>query len=185
MFLEDREFDLNHDGKLDAFEFGYKLDEEEREIRDTREHPIGNRMRFPTLLIVIVCTLIVLAVNLIVNVGMGIDKSLTYSHAKRLVWRGEYKEAETLFLSVHDTDYRDTRSYILLCWAYKSYDKGDFASALVDLRSIHMNGLTVKQEKQLAVFREQVEEAYKACAPTQMTPYAMQIQIPRQIQWNQ
>lgn len=65
MMPEDRDYDLNRDGRLDAFEFGYKLDEEEREMRDGRRYPSGRRL--PILPVVLGLIVLLLFAEFILN----------------------------------------------------------------------------------------------------------------------
>ena len=164
MFPEDEEFDFDHSGRLDGFEFGLKQDEEEREIRDAREHPTTYRApnRIPTWLIVITYVLTMLSVNLFVDAVNGIVKSSTYNQAKRLVWQEEYEKALHRFFDVKEMDFRDTKSYEKLCWAHMNFDKGDVLGAYNSLESVHFSKLTKKQERSLQAFRDEVEEAYRA-----------------------
>ena len=164
MFPEDKEFDYDHNGRLDGYEFGLKLDEEEREIRDAREHPTTYRApnRITLLLKVIIFMLCMLIAYVGSEVIWKVSNGIPYIDAKRLVWQGEYEKALRRFFDVKEMDFRDTKSYEKLCWAHMNFDKGDVFGAYNSLESVHFSKLTKKQERSLQAFRDEVEEAYRA-----------------------
>ena len=114
-------------------------------------------------IVLVICAIIIIPILLNAGINFVKEKKQEYDYAKavELYDKGEYGEAEGIFLSMHDEDYvtyyKDALDYCLLCYSHKAFNEENYIVAFGSASDATLEYATQEQKEQLNQYLQTVQ----------------------------